>query len=109
MSRPVSPLRHDYKPNRSAKPSKPMAFKWFAVGVGIPLLALGLLRLQSNDAPALPIQVKMQASAGAVVEIPAITPDIPVEEIILLAPQPKPLFDTLLLEVSSGDTMERLF
>lgn len=86
-----------------------MAFKWFAVGVGIPLLALGLLRLQSNDAPALPIQVKMQASAGAVVEIPAITPDIPVEEIILLAPQPKPLFDTLLLEVSSGDTMERLF
>ena len=43
MNRPVSPLRHDYKTSAYRKPAKPKALQWFAVGLGIPLIAVFLL------------------------------------------------------------------
>ena len=37
MQRPVSPLRHDYKPTSAQSPKKSRALQWFVVGLGIPL------------------------------------------------------------------------
>ena len=50
MHRPVSPLLHDYKPSASRRPAKSKAFQWFAVGLGIPLVAVALIGgLYAND------------------------------------------------------------
>ena len=40
MNRPASPLLHDYKHSAASKPAKPKALKWFAVGLGIPLVGV---------------------------------------------------------------------
>ena len=52
LSRPVSPLLHDYKQSAAKQPAKSKALQWFAVGRGIPLagvaLISGLARFESH-------------------------------------------------------------
>ena len=113
MSRPASPLLHDYKPSAARKPAKSKAFWWFAVGLGIPLFGIALITgLSTNDPqpPATnePVMTSVGTAALPVDEMDAaeITSDVLEPEIVV---EPEPEFDKLTLTVGRGDTMEKLF
>ncbi len=113
MNRPASPLLHDYKPPAAKKTAKTRALYWFAVGVGIPLVAVALLRgLVSSEthpvAPSEPI-----ATAPDAVPLPVENP-MPVSiDVTSLGPvpalPPEPEYERVTLTVGRGDTMEKLF
>ena len=50
MDRPLSPLRHDYKPSAGIKAKKRSALPWFAAGLGIPLVGIALVLSQPDAA-----------------------------------------------------------
>ncbi|MCH7829323.1 MAG: peptidoglycan DD-metalloendopeptidase family protein [Proteobacteria bacterium] len=104
MNRPVSPLRHDYKTSAYRKPAKPKALQWFAVGLGIPLIAVFLLDAVTGRAPQPPVSSApiMTASVDELLVSP------PIDHFALLQ-EPVPQFDKLMLKFASGDTMEGLF
>ena len=113
MSRPASPLLHDYKPSAASKPAKSKALWWFAVGLGIPLLGIALYTgLSTNDSRLPAANEPVMTSAGApalpVDEMDAaeITSDVLEPEIVV---EPEPEYDKLTLTVRRGDTMEKLF
>ncbi len=115
MHRPASPLLHDYKPSAARKPSKPKAFRWFAVGLGIPLAGVALLSLYDGDEVVVPIADP--PSMSGTLDVPVIDPDsefvteaIEVAEVVALPePEPELAYDHLVLTVGRGDTMEKLF
>ncbi len=111
MNRPVSPLLHDYKPSRSGKPKKSKALQWFAVGLGVPLIAVALLNtLDHNEVPpATSSTPVMSASVDEPLVAPPVDEPIVLEEVAALQPEPAPQFERLVLKVSRGDTMEKLF
>ncbi len=108
LSRPVSPLLHDYKPTAVRKPKKFKAAQWFVVGLGIPLL--GLLLVSTLDQPADGVPDESGSFARGLDDAP-----VSIEEIAYSAPARKPLpdpvqeFTTLELRIARGDTMEKLF
>ena len=111
MNRPVSPLLHDYKQSAANQPKKSKGLQWFAVGLGIPLLAVALISTLNKSTPQQPT-----ASAPAMTvsdDEPIIVPQVDQAELMLqaeaLMPEPAPTFDKLVLNVASGDTMEKLF
>ena len=111
MHRPVSPLLHDYKSAAPAKPKKSKALQWFVVGLGIPLLGVGLLSIvdrPASDPP--PIEASgMTASAGAEVD-PVELVDEPLvftDEPMVWAPEPD--YEKITLTIRSGDTLDQLF
>jgi murein DD-endopeptidase MepM/ murein hydrolase activator NlpD len=117
LNRPVSPLLHDYKPSAAKGPPKSRALPWFAVGLGLPLVGVALITgLGSNNPkPVLPETPEMTATRSA---NSAATPVVSVETTSLPAQtaeddvaivEPAAQFDTLVLTVGRGDTMERLF
>ncbi len=111
LSRPASPLLHDYKTPASPQQAKFKALQWFAVGLGLPLVAVALVSGLSNNAgpplePGTPI---MTASANEPLLMPSslgITTETAEPAVV---PEPVPEFDKLVLTISSGDTMEELF
>ena len=111
LNRPVSPLLHDYKQSAPGRPKKSKALQWFAVGLGIPLIAVALINTLDQTTPQIP-----QASAPvmmAAVDEPPFVPYIDqaavIAEATALMAGPVPVFDQLVLNVASGDTMEQLF
>ena len=111
MNRPVSPLLHDYKPSASRQPAKSKALQWFAVGLGVPLVAVTLMNTLDQPAshePASSTPV-MSSSPGEARLVPPVDQAVLIEEVAALLPEPVPEFDKLVLNVSAGDTMERLF
>ena len=111
MNRPVSPLLHDYKPSQSGKPKKSKARQWFAVGLGVPLVAVALINtLNSEPTPTpkatIPI---MSTGSDEPIVVPPVNEAALMEEVAAVLPEPVPEFDKLVLTVSSGDTMEKLF
>ncbi|MBT8102940.1 MAG: peptidoglycan DD-metalloendopeptidase family protein [Gammaproteobacteria bacterium] len=112
MNRPVSPLLHDYKPPAAKKPAKFKAVQWFAVGLGLPLVGVALITgLGSND-PKSPVSDTPEMTATSSSDA-LFSESLEIEEIALPTRQPiaepTPQFDRLLLTVSRGDTMEKLF
>ena len=111
MNRPVSPLLHDYKPSAKEQPRKSKAIQWFAVGLGVPLIAVALISTLDKTEPVKPITNTPVMSAG--LDAPIVVPVVDQETLLLeaaaLMPAPEPEFDKLVLNVSSGDTMEKLF
>lgn len=113
MSRPVSPLLHDYKPSVARRPAKSKAVQWFAVGLGIPLIGVALITgfNRSDPIPTVSHTPEMTATAA---EKPLL-PESDVEELPLPTQTPiivaksEPQFDKLVLTVGRGDTMEKLF
>ena len=117
MNRPVSPIRHDYKPSASKAPAKSRALQWFAVGLGLPLIGVALMNgLSTNDPkPASPVTPIMTAapddevSAAPVDQGPAAGAPPPAAQQAVVEAEPEPRFDQLVLTVGRGDTMEKLF
>ena len=111
MSRPVSPLLHDYKPSASRQPAKSKALQWFAVGLGIPLIAVTLMNTLDEPAYEAPVTDTpvLRSAPGEAPAVPTIEQAVIIEEVAALLPEPAPEFDKLVLNVNSGDTMEKLF
>lgn len=111
MNRPVSPLLHDYKQSVSGRPKKSKALQWFAVGLGIPLIAVALVSLLNDASPQAPKIIAPSISAS--IDEPPVVPPVDaadlLQEAAALIAEPIPTFDTLVLRVASGDTMEKLF
>ena len=113
MSRQASPLLHDYKPSAAAKPAKSKALKWFAVGLGIPLIGIALINgLGTSDPRPAALEAPVMTAADDS-PLPAdekdaatITSDVLEPEVL---PEPEPEFDKLTLTIGRGDTMEKLF
>ena len=114
MNRPVSPLLHDYKPSAARRPAKLKAVQWFAVGLGIPLLAVALITGLNHSDPKPTISNTPVMTATATSE-PLLVETEDIEELPLATRAPitvaesEPQFDTLVLTVGRGDTMEKLF
>ena len=111
LNRPVSPLLHDYKQSASRQPAKSKALQWFAVGLGIPLIVVTLLNTLDDPAPQEPVSGApiMSSSPDEPPVVPPVDQAALMEEVAALLPEPAPEFDKLVLNVSSGDTMEKLF
>ena len=110
MSRPASPLLHDYKPSAAKKPAKSKALQWFAVGLGIPLIGVALVSVLTSSElppPAIeePVMTATDAEPPAVEELDADA----ITRAVLEPEPPPPAYDRLTLEVGRGDTMEKLF
>ncbi|MGI9247988.1 MAG: peptidoglycan DD-metalloendopeptidase family protein [Woeseiaceae bacterium] len=114
MNRPVSPLLHDYKPTAARKPARSKALQWFVVGLGLPLIGVALITGLSTNDPAQPVSDTPVMTATDDTET-LITDSVAIEELAmstrtpLVLAEPEPQFDTLVLTVGRGDTMERLF
>ncbi len=111
MNRPVSPLLHDYKPSAAGKPAKSKALQWFAVGLGIPLIAVALASTLDKTTPQPPPggAPVMSAAADEPPVVPFVDPAVLLLEAAALIPEPIDEFDKLVLSIASGDTMEMLF
>jgi murein DD-endopeptidase MepM/ murein hydrolase activator NlpD len=111
LSRPVSPLLHDYKPSQSGQRKKSKAVQWFAVGLGVPLIAVALLSMLNNSEELAPPSSGpvMSASSDEPIIVPPVDEDFVAEQVTALLAEPAPQFDKLVLTVGSGDTMEKLF
>ncbi len=111
MNRPVSPLLHDYKQSASHQPAKSKALQWFAVGLGIPLIALALINTLDKTTPQEPVSSVpvMSANPDEPPVIPPVDKEALLQEAAALMPEPVPEFDKLVLNINSGDTMEELF
>lgn len=111
MHRPVSPLLHDYKTSAAAPPKKPRALQWFAVGLGIPLLAVGFLTIidKPSPEPSVTTAPALSAEIDAAIEIPEPEnePAVYTGEPLVWAPEPE--YATLTLTIRSGDTLDQLF
>ena len=111
LHRPSSPLLHDYKPTANPTPSKSKALQWFAVGLGLPLLGLGLLS-SLDRTPTIeqqpPHPPGMTATAGEEVAVEELVDNYVVSPIPLVL-LPEPDYDQLTLTIQRGDTLDELF
>jgi murein DD-endopeptidase MepM/ murein hydrolase activator NlpD len=111
LNRPVSPLLHDYKQSASRQPAKSKALQWFAVGLGIPLIAVTLVNTLDQTVPEEPVSSApiMSASPDEPPVVPPVDQAALLEEVAALLPETVPAFEKLVLNIASGDTMEKLF
>lgn len=134
MQRPVSPLLHDYKPAEKSPPRRPRPWHWFAVGLGLPLLAVaGVLtfgdRSEGTDTPTdaqPPVPHAMVNDALESLLHEAYTAPEPFAIVAgnrpaaatlastaafhpPLALPPEPVFSTLQHTIKRGETLERIF
>ena len=122
MSRPVSPLLHDYKSSAKPRSRKPKAVQWFAVGLGLPLVGIALL-LSRDDVAGTAVPPVADISDEVVVAEPSVSLGIdgPFQVVAgtatLVSPSsfhpplmlPEPEYDRITWTISSGDTLEGLF
>jgi len=112
LHRPVSPLRHDYKPSAEKKPKKSKALQWFVVGLGIPLIGLALVSTlntttQVSPPPQEPILTAAESAANAI-EDPADRVYAEVPLVLTEAMNPPP-YQNVTLTIRRGDTLDKLF
>lgn len=130
MNRPLSPIRHDYKPASRIPAEKQNALPWFAVGLGLPLLGIALFLTIShspaNDASDLdslasvpesnPLHV-VPPETEALMSTPSDDSIEIAEEDLIELPfagfhpplELPPEYATLNLTIRRGDTLDRLF
>ena len=131
MNRPLSPIRHDYKPSARQNVKRPNALPWFAAGLGLPLVVLAVylaVEQSAADAGTVPDTAVANESGSGILAaetIPATSPDeitdsdsIEIAEDELVEPPSRgfhpplalpPEYDRLTLTVRRGDTLDRLF
>jgi murein DD-endopeptidase MepM/ murein hydrolase activator NlpD len=122
LNRTASPLLHDYKPSGDRRPKSARPLQWFAVGLGMPIVAV-ILALAFRSTPAsLPANDKGPTSVAELHPpgpIPAGDPELLLvddhgaaqslhEFHPPLFPAPSE-YELLRLIVRSGDTLDQLF
>lgn len=113
----MSPLLHDYKPTNAPKVRKTRRLHWFAVGMGIPLVALTLILSLTNakGTATSTVDLGVDIAPGLERGVPAVSYEDILRPIELAAIErmpetvPAPAYDTLQLEIKRGDTLDRLF
>jgi len=130
LNRQVSPLLHDYKPSTGNPEQQTHAGRWFAFGLLMPLLAVGVI-LFVTDAPNETLAIDAQSSTHTAIQIPAKPVSGSVHKDLMPAPAPAPApqpesadspavfhppllpaepeYDSLILVVRRGDTLDHLF
>jgi murein DD-endopeptidase MepM/ murein hydrolase activator NlpD len=128
LNRPLSPIRHDYKPSVKKRDKKQSALPWFAAGVGLPLAAVAVyLSLAKSPADASTDAEPLAEAAPAPQEMLYADASVPMEfadesielaaEDVVEPPFPgfhpplelPPEYDVLQLTIRRGDTLDRLF
>lgn len=134
LNRPLSPIRHDYKPSAEQKDRKQNALPWFAAGLGAPLVGIALMFFfagtpaDDSNAFDLPVDAVPLAGESALTDEGALADAIEIEddaaEVIeqSLANEAErpfpgfhpplelpPEFERLTLTIKRGDTLDRLF
>lgn len=130
MNRPLSPIRHDYKPASRNPAEKQNALPWFAVGLGLPLLGIALFLTISHSPANDGNDLDTLASVPEVNSLPLEPPKTEVleptpldysieiaEEDLIELPfagfhpplELPPEYATLNLKIRRGDTLDRLF
>ncbi|MEO1244607.1 MAG: peptidoglycan DD-metalloendopeptidase family protein [Pseudomonadota bacterium] len=118
MPRPVSPLLHDYKQASVKKPKQGKGLRWFALGLGIPVLAVLTYSGLSDtpESPPIPPQEPVMSAMDAPppADMPlvepvagALIPDAEIQPAADTPPQPE--YETLALTIKKGDTLDGLF
>lgn len=124
MNRAVSPLLHDYKPANEHKGKKSGPLRWFAVGLGMPLLGVALVLSFKSTPVSYPENDASEVSPTGAELHPV--GSVQTEDVLVfvtddhvqpesehafhppLHPAP-PVYESLKLTVQSGDTLDRLF
>ncbi len=135
MNRPLSPIRHDYKPAAENRDDKQSALPWFAAGVGLPLVGvafyLALAKTPADaaiDTESLPVaepvfalqpaaENRLPALPGGDNGLPAMDSIELAAEDLVESPFPgfhpplalPPEYQLLELKIRRGDTLDRLF
>ena len=120
MNRPVSPILHDYKPSAGSQVKNCNALRWFAVGLGIPLIGIALLLTLKNASGTNTSIVEddtVLATADADLQLTEI--QVESESVAAIEPIPFPPFhpplelppeyDQLSLTIKRGDSLNALF
>jgi len=103
LHRSSSPLLHDYKPTATNSPKKSKALQWFVVGLGIPFLGLALLSTLDFSEQEMPVVPQTPIMTAIGDDYDFVVSPVP----LVLALEPE--YDTLTLEIRSGDTLDQLF
>jgi len=115
VHRRPSPLLHDYKPVPPRNPSKTKALQWFAVGLGVPLLAVLLFSNRGDelamDQAGATRDPALSASDPASLTADELAAAGPVERLPFVRPALEPVVDveTLTVTIRRGDTMDGVF
>lgn len=123
MSRPVSPILHDYKPSAGSPIKKTNALHWFAVGLGLPLIGIALLltlkHASGTNTPVTEADVVATMAEQDVRSATALVEAGPAEPVAVAEPIPFPAFhpplrlppeyEQLSLTIKRGDTLDALF
>jgi len=124
LSRPVSPLLHDYKPSSGTPVKKGKAVHWFAFGLGLPLAGVALVLAMKTAPPEVivtdedplativsvkpNVQLASLEISEAKIETPAPTVMLPVSFHPPMS-LPVPAYDSISLTIRRGDTLDQLF
>ena len=130
MHRRPSPLLHDYKSKSDGPEKKPQSARWFAVGLGLPLIATAAFLLLDSEPervtqPALLPAAADSSSASyapsevaetSIIEDTVFSESLPSEPPLADQPDfhppltwPEPEYDSLLVTIKRGDTLDRIF
>lgn len=124
LNRPASPLLHDYKPSPDKNNNRLTPVRWFAAGLGIPLIGLAMFLVADGDSGKSTSTVAVRSSAG-LPEMTSVAPLQPVDDPVASLDDhrladatdefhpplifPAPDYDSIHLTIKSGDTLDRLF
>ena len=118
MNRPVSPLLHDYKSAATSQVKKSTAIHWFALGLGLPFIGLGLLLILKNASGTSSVldnkdfyDPLSQLSNDVPVIVGSLNDELATIDLSHIArlPEIESKYDLIEVTVRSGDTMERIF
>jgi len=130
LNRPLSPIRHDYKPSGRPDVRNRHALPWFAVGLGLPLLVLAVYLAGNHAEPAQETIEAVNAEAAVAIETIAFNDAVAPSDAVSVQDEPivetaeaeespdagfhpplalPPEHDRLTLTVKRGDTLDRLF
>ena len=131
MNRPLSPIRHDYKPPAKTGKKNLNAFPWFTAGLGLPLIGLSLFLLltksptdaPTDTAPAVEVSTQITDDSGIAGAMEDASSNLVHDPIEFAAQDPAeqhfpgfraplvlpPEYNVLKLTIRRGDSLDRLF
>ena len=131
MNRPLSPIRHDYKPPAKTGKKNLNAFPWFVAGLGLPLIGLSLFLLltksptdtPTDTAPAVEVSTQITDGSGIAEAMEDASSNLVHDPIEFAAQDPAeqhfpgfraplvlpPEYNVLKLTIRRGDSLDRLF